>query len=184
VTEYVALLRGINVGGNNKISMRELAAAFSGAGFVGVRTYINSGNVIFRSGLDATAAQAACEGLIAERFGLSVTVAVLAAAELKDALAHAPAWWGEAPDVKHNAIFVIPPATAAEICEEVGEAKQEYEKAARHGQVIFWSAPPATFSRTRWFAVVTQKALSQRITIRNHRTAYKLADLANGRPEE
>ena len=46
---YVALLRGVNVGGNNPIDMRRLAAAFETAGMREVRTYINSGNILFRS---------------------------------------------------------------------------------------------------------------------------------------
>jgi len=46
---YVALLRGINVGGKNLIKMTELAALFTGLGFTDVRTYIQSGNVIFRA---------------------------------------------------------------------------------------------------------------------------------------
>ena len=45
--KYVALMRGINVGGNNKISMKQLATALEQAGFLGVSTYINSGNIFF-----------------------------------------------------------------------------------------------------------------------------------------
>ena len=45
--EYVALLRGINVGGNNKVVMSELRAQIAAAGFGHVRTYINSGNLLF-----------------------------------------------------------------------------------------------------------------------------------------
>jgi uncharacterized protein (DUF1697 family) len=180
MTRYIALLRGINVGGNNKIAMKELAAAFADAGFSGVRTYINSGNVIFSGDLDAAAAQSACEGLIARRFGLNIAVAILSAGELADALAHAPGWWGTAPGVKHSAIFVIAPATAGAVCDEVGELRPEYEKAAYHGKLIFWTAPPATISRTRWFAAITKKEISQKITIRNHTTARKLAEILEG----
>ncbi|MCL1799500.1 MAG: DUF1697 domain-containing protein [Eggerthellaceae bacterium] len=174
---YIALLRGINVGGNNKISMAELKAAFCEAGFSDVRTYINSGNVVFTSDLDASAVQAACEAIIAEEFALSIAVAVLTAGELADALAHAPDWWGSAPDAKHNAIFVIPPATAQDVCAEVGEIKPEYEKCAYHGRLIFWSAPMETFSRTRWGSV-SKRTTYQKITIRNSNTAFKLAELA------
>ncbi|MDR0424780.1 MAG: DUF1697 domain-containing protein, partial [Clostridiales Family XIII bacterium] len=166
------------VGGNNKINMKELAAAFSDAGFSDVRTYINSGNVIFSGEAGVSATQAICKGLILQRFGLDIAVAVLAASELVDALANAPDWWGKAPDAKHNAIFVIAPATAEALFDDVGEIKPEYEKAAYHGNIIFWTAPPATLSRTQWFAASSQKAISRKITIRNHNTAYKLAELA------
>lgn len=51
--KYIALLRGINVGGKNKISMSDLKEGFENAGFRNTRTYINSGNVIFDSGKKA-----------------------------------------------------------------------------------------------------------------------------------
>ncbi|MCL1797356.1 MAG: DUF1697 domain-containing protein [Eggerthellaceae bacterium] len=176
---YIALLRGINVGGNNKIDMKQLKAAFAEAGFSDVRTYINSGNVIFSSDKDDVAIQSACEALIFEHFGLHISVAVLTVRELSDALSHAPKWWDGSADSKHNALFVISPATAADICAEVGEIKPEYEKVAYHGKLIFWSAPMATFSRTRWGSVSKQSTY-QKITIRNFATANKLAELAKG----
>ena len=175
---YIALLRGVNVGGNNKIDMKQLKSAFCEVGFSNVLTYINSGNVIFSSGLDESAAQATCESVIAKAFGLNIAVAILTADELADALVHAPDWWGSAPDAKHNAIFVIHPATAEDVCAEVGEIKPEYERCAYHGKLIFWSAPMETFSQTRWGSV-SKRSTYQKITIRNANTAYKLAAIIN-----
>ncbi|MCL1890521.1 MAG: DUF1697 domain-containing protein [Coriobacteriia bacterium] len=177
---YLALLRGINVGGKNKINMGQLKAVFSEAGLSDVQTYINSGNVIFSSDKDARSVQSLCETLIVEHFGLTISVAVLSADELLDAIAHAPQWWGAAPDSKHNAIFVISPARAEDICAEVGEIKPEYESIAFYGNLIFWSAPLATFSHTRW-ATVSKHSTYQKITIRNFTTAHKLAELAKDR---
>jgi uncharacterized protein (DUF1697 family) len=179
---YIALLRGINVGGNNIIKMSGLKAAFEQYGFLNVRTYINSGNVFFESGLDEPAAKAACEKLILDNFGLSIPVCVISAADTIDALAHAPDWWGKEPDTKHDAFFVIPPVTAEEIFAHVGAAKEEYEKAAYHGRVIFWSAPLATYSRTRWSKLSKDKTMYRAITVRNANTALKLAELAGGLP--
>ena len=101
--------------------------------------------------------------------------AILTAEELLAALACAPDWWGDAPDTKHSAIFVIPPATAETVFAEVGEIKPDYEQCAYHGKLIFWSAPLKTFSRTRWGTVSKQS--TQNITIRNSTTARKLAEL-------
>jgi len=176
----IALLRGVNVGGNNAIAMPELKSAFEKSGFQRVRTYINSGNVIFESGCeDEGAIREACEAAIACAFGLPVPVAVLSAEALADALAHAPAWWGADAESKHNAIFVMPPATAESVAGEVGAIKPEYESVASHGRVIFWSAPLKTFSRTRWSKIVGTPAYS-RVTIRNANTAKKLLELARG----
>lgn len=178
MTRYIALLRGVNVGGNNKIAMPELKAAFERRGFEGVLTYINSGNIIFESGLDECAAKAACEELIEQGFGLKIVVGVIAAADLAEALEHAPDWWGSEAACRHNAIFVIPPMTADEVCAQVGAVKPEYEKVASFGQVIFWSAPLATFSHTRWSKITQSKAAYNAITIRNANTAKKLAALS------
>lgn len=175
--KYIALLRGINVGGNNKIIMRQLKEAFRQAGFTDAQTYINSGNVIFSSNDSEEALQAVCEALILEQFGLRISVAIISAEELSDALDHAPEWWNISNGAKNNAIFVIQPATAENICTEVGKIKPEYEKVAYYGKVIFWSAPMETFSRTRWSKVSGTKTY-QNITIRNATTAIKLAQLA------
>ena len=177
---YIALLRGINVGGNNKVPMSALKAAFEEEGFVSVSTYINSGNILFESPMDAAAVQVACEALIERRFQMSVRVGVVGAGEWAEAIASAPAWWGSEPDATHNALFVIPPMTAAEAIALVGEARPEYEKLAFHGNVIFWTASRKGYSRTRWSKIVFNKPVYQAITIRNANTARKLAELAGG----
>ncbi|MDR1992803.1 MAG: DUF1697 domain-containing protein [Nitrososphaerota archaeon] len=174
---YIALLRGINVGGNNKIAMPELKKAFEDHGFTNVSTYINSGNVIFNSDFDEPTVQSACEALIEFEFGLKITVGIISAEELRDALAHAPNWWNNDPESKHNAIFVIPPMTAQEVFAIVGEIKIEYEKQVYHGKVIFWSAQIATFSHTRWTKMVHHESIRNVVTVRNANTALKLAAL-------
>ena len=177
MTKYIALLRGINVGGKNMIDMKQLKAAFAEVGFSDVRTYINSGNVLFSSDMDVTEVLVASQRLIKERFSLDIALVILTYEELSDLLDHAPEWWGKDPDTRHNAMFVIAPATAEGICAEVGEIKPEYEKCAYYGRLIFWSAPVKTFSRTRW-GKVSSMAAYQKITVRNSNTAYKLLKLS------
>lgn len=177
MTKYIALLRGINVGGNNKIIMTELKAAFEKTGFKNAATYINSGNVIFDSDLSETAVKTVCEELIIAAFGFRIAVMILTAADLNDALAHAPAWWNNVSDAKHNALFVIPPATAQEVCVEIGEIKPQYESVAFYGKIIFWTAPFATFSHTRWSKIAANKKAYNAVTIRNANTTVKLAEL-------
>jgi uncharacterized protein (DUF1697 family) len=199
---YIALLRGINVGGNNKIAMSELKLGFESCGFGNVVTYINSGNVLF----DNTAAGAQnadadapvviaelksiCETMILQRFELSIAVNIISAASLLAAVEHAPSWWSNDKDSTHNAIFVIPPLTAEEANAALGSSngspdgspdgspKSEYEKIFCHSQVIFWTAPRKTFSRSRWAKVVSNKPIYNAITIRNANTTKKLAELA------
>lgn len=179
--KFIALLRGVNVGGKNKLPMPQLKAAFERQGFSGVSTYIGSGNVLFDSEeSDVLALKTRCEELIRSVFQLDISVAVVASDVLCDAIAHAPDWWNTDKESKHNAIFVIPPATAESVCAAVGEIKLEYEQAAFYGPVIFWSAPIKTFSRTRW-SKVTGSAAYASVTIRNANTTLKLAELARKR---
>ena len=77
MTKYIALLRGINVGGHNIIKMSNLKAVFERRGFQSVVTYINSGNIIFDSGLDELSAKTVCEKLITEDFSLDIPVCVI-----------------------------------------------------------------------------------------------------------
>ncbi len=175
--KYIALLRGVNVGGNNKISMPELKTAFEENGFTEVATYINSGNVIFKSSLESISEiQRKCVQAITDTFKQNIPVAILSAKDLSASMNNAPDWWGTAGDIKHNAIFAIPPATPETIIAEVGAPKPEYEKVAYYGQVIFWSAPLKTFSRTRWSKIVGT-AVYDSVTIRNANTARKLLQL-------
>jgi uncharacterized protein (DUF1697 family) len=179
-TKYIALLRGINVGGNNKIAMPELRAAFERQGFTNVVSYINSGNILFDSELDEAAVKAACEKLIVDEFGLNILVGIVPADELIEAMANAPDWWDNDPESKHNLIYVIPPLTAAAAIAEIGDAMPEHERIGYHGRMIFWSANLAKFSHTRWSKVVYTKSVYNAITIRNANTAKKLAQLATG----
>lgn len=176
---YIALLRGINVGGRNKISMPELKAAFQACGFYDVITYINSGNIIFSSESEHNTVKHRCEKIIADRFAFSIPVAVIDSSEFINALEHAPSWWNTDKDSKHNAIFVISPVTAKEVFEEIGDIKPEYERVDYYGSVIFWSAPVKTFSRTRWSKIVGTSVYDS-VTIRNANTANKLAELVRG----
>lgn len=177
--KYICFLRGINVGGKNKVSMPELKKLFEEHGFSDVLTYINSGNVIFScDNLTEEKLKKECEELIAKHFQLNIVVAIVSVDDLFNALNNAPTWWDLDQESKHNAIFVLPPITVDEIFKEVGETKSEYEKVDYFGQVIFWSAPIKTFSRTRWSKVVGS-SMYDSITIRNANTVKKILKLAN-----
>jgi uncharacterized protein (DUF1697 family) len=177
---YIALLRGINVGGNRLVPMAALKALFQEIGFEDVSTYIQSGNVIFKGRSDQEdAIRKLCADSIEARFGFRVPVALISAQELRDALDHAPVWWNRDTDAKHNAIFVIPPVSPEDVFQEVGGMKPEYEQADVYGRVIFWSAPVKTFSRTRLSRVVGS-GIYDNITIRNANTTLKLRELTSG----
>lgn len=177
--KYIALLRGINVGGKNKVPMSDLKTYFKNAGFLNTMTYINSGNVIFDSEEQSTTKLAQkCEDILENKFGFSIKVALIDDNTLKEALEHAPDWWGDDPNSKHNAIFIIQPATSEEVIESAGKIKPEYEQLSSYKDIIFWSAPMETFSHTRWSKVTGTKAYKN-ITIRNANTTKKLLEMVS-----
>jgi uncharacterized protein (DUF1697 family) len=177
--KYIALLRGVNVGGKNKISMPALRIAFEKIGFLDVITYINSGNVIFSSDIkNESELIRISESAIADTFSLSIPVTVVSAKALSDILKNAPDWWGtDNKEIYDNAIFVISPTSVEEVFIEVGAAKPEYEKVSSHANVIFWSASLKDFSKTRW-SKIANSSVNNKVTIRNANTTRKLLKLA------
>jgi uncharacterized protein (DUF1697 family) len=175
---YIALLRGVNVGGKNKVPMSDLKVCYENAGFLNVRTYINSGNVIFDSEEQSIIKLSErCKEIMEKKFEFPINLALIDVNTLKEALEHAPKWWGDNPNSKHNAIFVIQSGAAKKVTEEVGKIKPEYEQIYAYKEIIFWSAPMETFAHARWSKVAGTKAY-ENITIRNANTTKKLLELA------
>lgn len=90
MTMYVALLRGVNVGGNNAVSMPTLRAACEDLGFANVQSYIQSGNLVFGSDTSAGSIAGQLEDLVLASFGLNIAVVVRSAAGLADVVARNP----------------------------------------------------------------------------------------------
>jgi uncharacterized protein (DUF1697 family) len=108
MTTWIALLRGVNVGGNRRVPMADLRLALEGIGLDDVRTYIVSGNVVFRSRRsDAAALTREIEAAIERRFGFPVAVVLRTAAEMRAVLAADPIPEGSASDPAHRyAVFL------------------------------------------------------------------------------
>jgi uncharacterized protein (DUF1697 family) len=174
---HLALLRGINVGGNALIRMAELRAALEADGFADVRTYIASGNVLLAApgaGEDEIAARV--ERVIAAAFGLEVEVAARTAERWRTAIGAAPDWWGADASWKHNALVLLGDAAAGEVVEQIGELKRDLERLAAGDGVVFHSVSVAGFGRARTGKLASMPVY-RAMTVRNHRTALKLAEL-------
>lgn len=175
---YIALLRGVNVSGKNKVPMAELKAACEAAGLREVRTYLNSGNVVFASDADRGSLVRLMETVIRERFGLDVPVYVMPAADLAPLLAQAPAWWGTDDKAWYdNLIFALPPVTADEVCAALGAPHETLEKAQRCGEAVFWTFDRAKYQKTNWWGRTASEPIGQHITIRTAGTMRKLVAL-------
>ncbi|MDR2589114.1 MAG: DUF1697 domain-containing protein, partial [Spirochaetales bacterium] len=116
-TGYVTLLRGINVGGNAVIKMEALRAALCSLKFTDVKTYIQSGNIIFRAGETAPAKLAKkIEKKLAEEFGYDIPALVYTVNEYAQIVQEAPPLFGkEKEKYRYDVWFLLPPLSAEEV---------------------------------------------------------------------
>ena len=119
MTRYIALLRGINISGKNKISMPELKTALTENGFADIKTYLNSGNVLFSDDeMDVVKLAERLRIIISETFQLEIPVFVISQDELKGLFSKAPSWWGsDSKDIYDNLIFAIAPYSIETVAE-------------------------------------------------------------------
>ena len=176
-TTYLALLRGINVGGRNRILMADLRASFETAGYQDVRTYIQSGNVLFRTGEgDRAELTHAIEAMLADAFDYRATVALRDAAEMEAVVRGAPAGFGSEPDAyRYDVLFLLPPLVPEDALGAL---------TLRDGVDAAWAGKGVVYSR-RLTERASQSGLSriashpfyQQMTIRNWNTTVKLRSM-------
>jgi uncharacterized protein (DUF1697 family) len=175
---FVLLLRGINVGGKNKISMAELKRCLEEQGFQNVTTYIQSGNVILRSNLDAAVLSAKIEGVLPKKFKLdspTVRVAALDYRTYEKLVTQAPQEFvQDDPSYRYNVIFLIninPREAMAQI-----DARQGVDQVWQGANAIYHRYLKQNASKSH-ISKITQQPVYQSITIRNWNTTRKLLEL-------
>ena len=176
-TPFLALLRGLNVGGQNVIGKHDLIRCFEDLGFDSVRTYIQSGNVLFRSSeLRAAALTRTIEAALSERLLNQVRAVVLPRTRYRAAVASAPDVWGRDDDWKHNAAFTLRGVTPRQVVEQLPVPKEDFETLSSGPGVIFWSISKQHQTRTTWMKLAAAPVY-QHLTVRNHRTVFRLREL-------
>jgi len=179
-TRYVALLRGINVGGRNKVAMADLRQAFEGAGFEAVGTYIQSGNVLFETDRPAAGLEEEVEALLEARYGVPLVVVVRSHRQLRSVVAKAPDGFGQQPDRYHSdVVFLRSPLTAAAAMRVV-ECREGVDQAWPGSGVVYFARLSAERTRSRMARFVGTPEY-QRMTIRSWSTTTKLLELLDER---
>jgi uncharacterized protein (DUF1697 family) len=174
---YVALLRGINVGGNNMLPMKDLAAMFSKAGCGDVKTYIQSGNVIF-SAEPALAGRvaAAMSKAIAARTKMQIPVVVRSAAELRRIAKENPFLsQGRDADKLHVVFLAGAPDRAAVAA--LDPKRSPSDEFVVRGTEIYLYCPDG-YGRSKLSNAYFDAKLDTVSTVRNWRTVQKLLELA------
>jgi len=177
LNRYIVLLRGINVGGNNIISMKDLKDKLIDYGFYDVITYINSGNIILKSLIiEKTEVRIEIEKLILNDFNLSIPVCVITVDELVEMKQKCPDWWGVDNDSRHNALFVIPPLTSKSVMTQIGELNPTIERCEFVDHILFWEVKNDYYSKSK-YSKILGKSYYPYLTIRNANTFNKLVEL-------
>ncbi|HET9587353.1 MAG TPA: DUF1697 domain-containing protein [Anaerolineales bacterium] len=177
MNRFVALLRGINVGGKNLIKMADLKACFEALGFENVSTYIQSGNVLFNADRpDRATLESRIEEALSKTFNYESRVVVRSHKQMKEIAARAPEGFGDHPGTyRYDVIFLKAPLTAAQAMKSVS-TKEGVDQAFGGKGVLYFS---------RLISRATQSHLSriiglpvyQSMTIRNWNTTTKLLSL-------
>lgn len=169
MTQYVAFLRGINVGGNNIIKMDDLRKRFEAMGFSDVKTYIQSGNVIFQSEIQE---KEKLEKIIQNALGF--TVMVRSQKEMEKVVASFPTIFAD-PDWKHNVIFLSKTLDSTEVITRFA-LKPEIETVTYSPGVLFWSAKLSDLTRSSMVKLAAKKEYKE-MTVRNLNTTQKILSL-------
>lgn len=171
--KYVALFRGINVGGHHRLPMGELKQALQELGLERIETYIQSGNVVFESQEQQPAALAGrIQAAVERQFGFAPAVLVLSAAAFEEAVAANPYPQAQSEPKSLHFYFLEKEPPDPEL-ESLEGLKQGSEQFALLGKVFYLHAPDG-IGRSR-LAERVEKALGVAATARNWRTVETLA---------
>ena len=174
--KYVALLRGINAGGNRRVPMAELRQIFADMGFTDVTTYINSGNVVFSARSEPSA------GVIREKletvFGFEIPLLVLSAEHIRRIAEAIPKEWQNDTVQKSDVIYLFPDVDSPDVMDKFGYRPEfetiHYVPGALITNVTRKNQPKSSLVK------LIGTPLYGYMTVRNVNTARKLATLVSG----
>jgi uncharacterized protein (DUF1697 family) len=184
---YVALLRGINVGGNNIIKMAELRTVLTGAGYANVSTYIQSGNVFFSSDeKNQTILTTQLESILSQNFSYTAKVVVRSQLEIAAVIAAMPPEWHTQPPgstpahLKCNVGFLLEPTTPSEAVAAI-ELRAGVDWIAAGPHVIYMTTLKSEAVHSKFAKMIGTKIYKQ-MTVRNLNTTQKLLTILSEMP--
>jgi uncharacterized protein (DUF1697 family) len=173
---FVALLRGVNVGGNNMISMSSLKKSFEALGFPHVTTYINSGNIVFTTKeKDARKLEKRIEQMLSKEYELGSRVVVRSLPEMEQLVKDLPRSWSADSRWRYNVIFLRHSIDSEAILADL-PANSDIEEIVYRPGALLWSAQATEMNRTN-LAKLSSRKVFQDMTVRNLNTTKKLCDL-------
>jgi uncharacterized protein (DUF1697 family) len=184
VTRYLVLLRGINVGGKNKVSMAELRDLLEEIGFNDVSTYIASGNAIVESEGSAREAEELIEDVLPKRFKLDsqmIKVRAITRSQLRAVIDERPAGFGSNPGKYHSDVIFLMGIGAREAM-SVFDPRKGVDKIWPGNGVVYSQRLSAERTKSRLNRIVGTPAYRS-MTIRSWNTTAKLMELLDAAEE-
>jgi len=172
--KYVALLRGINVGGKRKIEMSKLRKVFEELGFDNVLTYINSGNVIFESEDDVKIIRTTIESELKNKFNDNFPTLVKSVNDLKNIVKNIPKNWENNGEQRTDVAYLFEEIDNEKILEELPIKKDFVEVKYTKGAII-WNVKRENVTKSQLAKIISHK-LYKSMTVRNVNTARFLAN--------
>ena len=175
--KYLALLRGINVGGNNIIKMEDLKVAFKEMCFTDIKTYIQSGNVIFNTEKsDKSALILLIENSLSSKFSFQCTIVLLSREELQSQLNSAPSGFGQENELyRYDVIFLKEPVTVELAIKEI-KLREGIDEVFTGENILFFRRKFTDLTKSKLSKIVSSPIYPY-ITIRNWNTSTKLMEL-------
>jgi uncharacterized protein (DUF1697 family) len=176
-TLYIALLRGINVGGKNSIKMEQLRQVFVDMGFSDVKTYIQSGNIIFRTSEgDKLKLTDSIEKQLQKNFSAEIKTLVLTADDWAETVENAPENFGTEPEkFRYDVWFILPPKMVSDVVSNV-RLREGVDFLQAGKNVIYTSRLTSQMGKS-YFSKIMQTQIYKNLTIRNWNTTTKLLEL-------
>ena len=174
---YILFLRGINVGGKNKVSMTDLKALLDNAGFKNLASYINSGNLFFSSTESREACILAIRKVLETNYDFSIPFALLTKEEYLEEQAELPAWWEEEL-ARRDVLFYSCTMDKSDILHFIENATFYNEIVHVGKQAVFWGkTDEAEYLKTTYHKKLMKQNFYKQITIRNGNTFDKIAEI-------
>ena len=178
---YILLLRGINVGGNHKVSMTEFKRRLSDLGYTKVVSYINSGNFLFDSDDPADLIRSAIRAMIGREYAFEIPIVLIEAERCRLEYERLPAWWKEEM-ARKDVIFYTDEIAIGVLTESIGAMPLENEVVHFGELAVFWGKyDEKEYLKTAYAKLLIKQPYYRNITIRNGNTFNKLIELIESR---
>lgn len=172
---YVALLRGINVGGKHKVEMKKLKSLCEHLGLTEVSTYINSGNLLFNFAENVGEVKKKLQKALAKEFNFEIPLLVKTEKQIEGIASAIPEDWQNDTEYKVDVAYLFEDVDNKSIIDEL-PFKREFVDMRYVEGAVFWKVKRSEYNKSQLNKIITSK-LYKGMTVRNVNTARKLAEL-------